>query len=355
MAATLPDIGKISPEVFDHFILPHLGARDARVRVGPQSGVDVGIISIGGGQVMAVTTDPVFIVPAYGWERAAWFALHILASDAATSGLKPTYLTIDLNLPLTIDMDGLNTMWTTIHRECERLGIAIVAGHTARYDGCDYPMVGGATVMSVGSEDAYVVPTMAQVGDAVIVTKGVAIEATGLFGVSFPSLVEEKCGAAVARGAADLFWQMSVVEDAMTAVGVGVRANGVTAMHDATECGVWGGLYEIAQAAGIGMHIDQGAIPVADAARAVCEAFGMDPYAAISEGTLLLTCRPEKADAVVRALAAKRIVASVVGETRPADRGMTVTRDGADRPLVHPRVDPFWNAFGQAMAQATAQ
>ena len=240
MTVKLPDIGKISPEIFQHLILPHLGARDARVLVPPQNGVDVGVISIGGGQVMAVTTDPIFIVPAYGWERAAWFALHILASDAATSGLRPTYLTIDLNLPLSLDMEGLDAIWTTIHRECERLGIAIVAGHTARYDGCDYPMVGGATVMSVGPEDSYIVPTMAQVGDAVIVTKGAAIEATGLFGVSFPALVEEKCGAAVAQGAADLFWQMSVVEDAMAAVSVGVRGNGVTAMHDATECGVWG-------------------------------------------------------------------------------------------------------------------
>jgi hydrogenase expression/formation protein HypE len=355
MTATLPDIGKISPEVFQHLILPHLGARDARVLVPPQNGVDVGVIAIGGGQVMAVTTDPVFIVPAYGWERAAWFALHILASDAATSGLKPTYLTIDLNLPLAIEMDGLNAIWTTIHRECERLGIAIVAGHTARYDGCDFPMVGGATVMSVGPEDSYVVPTMAQVGDAVIVTKGAAIEATGLFGVSFPALVAEKCGAAMAQGAADLFWQMSVVEDAMTAVSVGVRDNGVTAMHDATECGVWGGLYEIAQAANVGMRIDRAAIPVAEAARAVCDAFAMDPYAAISEGTLLLTCRPEKADAVVRALAAKGIVGSIVGEALPADRGTTVTENGTDRPLVHPRVDPFWNAFGQAMAQVTGQ
>jgi len=93
----------------------------------------------------------------------------------------------------------------------------IVAGHTARYDGATTDGR-GATVMSVGPADSFIVPTMAQVGDAVIVTKGAAIEATGLFGVSFPALVEEKCGAAVAKGAADLFWQMSVVEDAMTAV-----------------------------------------------------------------------------------------------------------------------------------------
>jgi len=353
MTVALPEIGKISPEVFAHHILPFLGAKNAAVRVGPQSGVDVGIVAIGGGQVMAVTTDPVFIVPAYGWERAAWFALHILASDAVTSGLPPTYLTIDLNLPLSIDTDGLAAIWGTIHRECERLGIAVVAGHTARYEGCDYPMVGGATMISIGPEDRYVVPTMAQVGDAVIVTKGAAIEATGLFGVTFPDLVAARCGDVVAAQAADFFWQMSVVDDALTAVSVGVRGDGVTAMHDATECGIWGGLVEIAAAANVGMHLREAAVPVAHGARAVCEAFGMDPYIAISEGTLLLTCRPHKADAVVAALAGKGIAAQVVGETLPAGHGVTVTgSNGIDRPLVHPRVDPFWAAFGRAAAES---
>lgn len=352
MTVTLPEMGKISPEVFEHHILPALGAENTAVRVGPQSGVDVGVISIGGGQVMALTTDPVFIVPAYGWERAAWFALHILASDAATSGLPPTYLTIDLNLPLSVDTEGFVTIWQTIHRECERLGIAVVAGHTARYAGCDWPMVGGATVMSVGPEDGYVVPTMAQVGDAVIVTKGAAIEATGLFGVTFPNLVRERCGEAVAQGAADLFWHMSVVEDCRIAASVGVRAEGVTAMHDATECGVWGGLVEIAAAAGVGMHLDEAAVPVSDAARAVCDAFGMDPYIAISEGTLLLTCRPHKVDAVIAALATRNIAAAIVGETLPVERGVTLRgRNGGEHPLVHPRVDPFWAAFSRAAGQ----
>ncbi len=55
-------------------------------------GVDVGIVEISEDHVMALTTDPVFIVPEYGWERSAWLAVHILASDAATSGLKPVYM-----------------------------------------------------------------------------------------------------------------------------------------------------------------------------------------------------------------------------------------------------------------------
>ncbi|MCI0530494.1 MAG: AIR synthase, partial [candidate division Zixibacteria bacterium] len=113
MNLKLPEIGKISPEIFDQVILPRLGKKSKKVLVGPQHGVDVGVIDIGGGQVMATTCDPVFIVPEYGFERSAWFATHILASDAATSGLRPTYMCIDLNLPLSITLEELSTMWKT--------------------------------------------------------------------------------------------------------------------------------------------------------------------------------------------------------------------------------------------------
>ncbi len=345
----LPPVGKISPEIFDAIILPQLGAPSARVIVGPQHGVDVGIVDIGGGQVMALTTDPVFIVPQYGWEQAAWFAVHILASDAATSGLRPTYMTIDLNLPRRITRAQIEVMWTTIHRECAKIGIAIVGGHTARYDGCDYPMVGGATVMAIGGADKYVTPAMARVGDAVIITKGAAIETTGLFAATFPNVVAARYGPEVAARAAEVFWQMSVVEDALTAAAVGVRDEGVTAMHDATECGVWGGLYEVARASGVGMRIDKERIIVREEVRLVCDLFGVDPYSSISEGTLILTCRPYKAEAVIAALAGKGIAASIVGEVRPAPEGMVYRENGREYPLRHPIVDPFWEAFHKAV------
>jgi len=351
MGAELPEIGKISPEIFEELIFPQLGKKDRRVLVGPQHGVDVGIVDLGGGKVMATTTDPVFIVPQYGWERAAWFAIHILVSDAVTSGLPPKYLTIDLNLPRSMTKEALETVWSTIHRECKRMGIAVISGHTARYDGCDYPMVGGATVICIGKKKDYVAPTMAGVGDLVIVTKGAAIEATGLFAATFRPLIVEKFGEEFAKSAEKIFYQMSVVEDARTAVSVGVRKKGVTAMHDATECGVWGGLFEIAQASGVGMRIEKEKIVVLPEVEKICAEFGMDPYTSISEGTLIITCKEKKAEAVIEALAKKGIRSSIVGEVVGKRKGIKLVEKGIERPLEHPRVDPFWTAFGRTMEQ----
>ncbi|MBP6875910.1 MAG: AIR synthase family protein [Candidatus Eisenbacteria bacterium] len=352
MHAELPRIGKISAEVFDQVIYPRLGRRRPEVLVGPRHGVDIGIVEIGGGQVMAVTTDPVFIVPPYGWERSAWFAVNILCSDAATSGLPLAYMTIDLNLPRSIAGDEFARMWQTMHEECERLGVAIVTGHTGRYEGCDYPMVGGATVIALGARDAYVTPEMARPGDAILVTKGPAIEAAGLFAATFPGRIAERFGEPFAREAQEIFWQMSVVEEARIAAGVGVRDEGVTAMHDATECGIWGGLAEIASASRVGMIVEKERIPAQEPVVKICEMFGIDPFVSISEGTLLLTARPHKAAEVERRIREAGIPVGIVGEVLAEEKGCRIREGGRSVALEHPRVDPFWEAFGRAAAAA---
>lgn len=352
MKHEMPAIGKISPEIFSSIILPHLGYKRKDVIVGPMHGVDVGIVDIGGGMVMALTTDPVFIVPEYGFERSAWFAVHILASDAVTSGLSPTHMTIDLNLPLEMTSKEFETMWMKIHSECEKLGISIVAGHTGRYHGCGYPMVGGATVISVGPRERCMTPRDARVGDRVIVTKGAAIEASGLFAVTFPGKVSKAYGEGFALEAEGLFYEMSVVDDALTAVLVGVGDEGVTSMHDATECGVWGGLFEVARASKVGMVINKGNIIVQDRVKKICDLFSIDPYSSISEGTLIITVRPYKSGEVIRRLADRGIVSSEVGEVVPADKGIVLYETGVEKTLDHPRVDPFWDAFGRELAKA---
>ena len=92
-------LGKIGGALLSETILGRLGAADPEVLAGPRAGVDIGVLRVAPGVVMAVTTDPVFVLPSLGWEQAAWFAVHILASDAATSGLPLRAMSVDLNLP----------------------------------------------------------------------------------------------------------------------------------------------------------------------------------------------------------------------------------------------------------------
>ncbi len=345
--------GKVTSTVFSDVILGRLGAHDRDVLVGPQHGVDVGVLRIAPGVAMALTTDPVFVVPGYGWQRAAWFAVHILASDAATSGLQLRWMTVDLNLPSDITEVELAELWSAYSRACEDLGIAVVTGHTARYDGCNWPMVGGATCAAIGPESSFVTPAMARPGDSVVVTKGAAIEATALFAATFPDRLAKGVGKEITAAADRLFEQMTVVPEARIAARYGLRDRGVTAMHDATEGGVLGALSELASASQVGLRVNLDAIPVRPEVRVVCDHVGIDPYSSISEGTLIATVRPEHAGGFLAALSEAGIQAAAVGEVTDAWSGTVLVADhGRERAFEHPGVDPFWAVFGRWAAES---
>ncbi|MFC7188681.1 AIR synthase family protein [Halocatena marina] len=336
-----PDLGKIDRTFFDEYIYPHLGADRDDVVLAPQHGVDFGTIDADGTAVV-VATDPVFIMPSLGFERAAWFAFHILMSDVAVSGLTPTHLSIDLNLPPQITDAEFETVWSTIDEEASDLGVSVVTGHTARYEGCNYPMVGGATAIAVGEHADLVRPDGAQVGDRIVITNGPAVEATGLLSIQFASLMREELSEEVIEQANERFYDMSPVRAALTAAAAGP----VTAMHDATECGVYGGLYEIARAAGVGLDIDQSAIPVQPGVQETCDFFDIDPWASISEGTLIAAVQPDRCDDVVDALDAEGIPAADVGQVIEGE-GVIID----DEPIEHPGVDPFWGAMEEYAAK----
>lgn len=334
----MANLGKVDRAFFDEHIYPHLGRERDDVMLAPQHGVDFGVIEVGD-HAIALATDPVFVMPSLGFERAAWFAFHILMADVAVSGLPPTHLSIDLNLPPEITDEEFATVWRTFDEEAKALDVSVVTGHTARYAGCNYPMVGGATSVAIGDPDDLVVPTGAQVGDRVLITKGPAIEATGLLSIQFEALLDELPPATL-EAAQRRFYDMSPVKDALIAAAAGP----VTAMHDATEGGVYGGLHELARNAGARIAVDRETIPVADGVLATCEAFDIDPWQAISEGTLLITVEPAGADAVVDALQEEGIPAATVGEV---EAGAGVTFDG--EPVEAPERDPFWGAVEDGM------
>ena len=335
----LPELGKIHPDFFNRVIYPRLGKKDKSVMVGPQHGVDFGVIDLGD-KVLVLSADPFYIAKELGMEKAAWFAVHILASDVAVSGIAPKYLAVDLNLPPEMTEDELTRMWDTVHKECEKLGITVITGHTARYAGCNYPMVGGATVFGIDKKEKLIAPRC-KPGDAIVISKGPAIETTGLMSAYFPKFLEEKYGKGFVKKAQDIYYQMSTVKDAFIAAKVG----GVTAMHDATECGIFGGLYEMAMHSDVGMDIYLEKIVLQDEVKKTCECFDIDPYKAISEGTLLATVSKKRAKDVVKALNDESIPASIAGEVTQKEKGICVIEKDRKYKLEHPKIDPFWGKF----------
>ena len=175
----LPKIGKVDRASFDKIIYPRLGKKDNTVLIGPQHGVDAAAIELPDGNVMVVKTDPTFGLPVL-MPHFGWAIVHICASDVACLGVKPRYMTICLLLPPGTADEVLENIWKEVHQECEKLGIAIVGGHTGVYPGIAYPLNGGCTVIGLGKKSELTPASNAQVGDRVIMTKGPAVEAAGI-------------------------------------------------------------------------------------------------------------------------------------------------------------------------------
>jgi hydrogenase maturation factor len=335
-------IGKIDLDAFTSFLLPRLGKKDDSVIVPPRTGIDAGVIDIGNDRVLIIAEDPIFAIPHQSLEMFGWYTVHIGASDVAVMGVKPRYMTYSLLMPPETNEEDFHTIVDAIHRAAVELEIAIVGGHTGYYPGFVSPTIGGVTVFAIADKHAYVTPAGAKAGDDVILTKGPAIETAGILAVLREKELLENYPSPLVEKAKALCMQMTVVKDALLAM----ESGGVTAMHDATEGGVIGGLFEIASASGAGMVIREEAFVYPEEVRMVCEAFGIDPLAAIAEGSLLITARPKDSQKIINALRAEGIAASVIGMVTSDPKTRTIhRRDEIIAPLAIPNQDPFWPLF----------
>lgn len=329
----MTDLGKVDRAFFDEHIYPNLGAEREDVSLGPRHGVDFGVVDVGG-RAVVLASDPLSLTPALGFEKAAWFAVHVALSDAAVSGIPPTHLAVTFTLPPEMTDDQFRTVWETFDREARELGVSIVTGHTARYGGCSYPWVGGATALAVGDPDEVVRPDGATPGDRLLITKGPGIEIAGFLVTLFEEAVD--LPEATIRAAKERFYDMSPVRDALTAAAAGP----VTAMHDATEGGVRGALVELARAGGVRLDVDSSAVPFLPGVREACDFFEVDPWTATSEGTLLLTVEESGVEPVLSALESEGIAAAGIGEVG-AGEGAYVDGERVEPP----EVDPSWEVF----------
>ena len=315
------DIGKLPHQLLER-LLGQMSIRDPRVLLGPRIGEDAAVIDMGD-RALVVKTDPV----TFATDLIGWYVVQVNANDVACMGARPRWFLATVLLPEGASEKLAEDIFQQLTSACQELDISLVGGHTEITYQLTRPIVVGQMLGEVDKER--VVRTGgARPGDAVVLTKGIAIEGTSVLAREAASaLAKAGLAADMVERARRLLFEpgISVVREALAAC----EGFSVHSMHDPTEGGIATGLWEVALAAGVGLEVDSEAIQVLPETQAVCKALGLDPLGLLASGALLITLPSNEAPALQKALAKIAVPARVIGRVTPKEQGVKLrTKEG---------------------------
>ncbi|MFH1009376.1 MAG: AIR synthase family protein [Candidatus Latescibacterota bacterium] len=326
-------VGKLPQEVLSRF-LSRYPLHDDRVVVGPKIGEDCAVIDFGE-TCLVVKTDPV----TFASDEIGWYAVHINANDVATMGARPRWFLATVLLPEGADEKMADAVFISLNRAAQSLDVSLCGGHTEITHGLDRPIVVGQMMGEVAREDL-VLSSGAFPGDAILLTKGMAIEATAMIAREKEGELAKKVSPEVLARCRNYLHDpgISVVAEARVACQVAR----VHAMHDPTEGGVATGLHELATASGVGMVLFEDQFPISEESRILCEAFGLDPLGVLSSGALLIVVGDGDRDRVQGAIREAGIACTWIGNVTERSFGVQL----GDSPLSHFERDETARLFG---------
>jgi hydrogenase maturation factor len=336
MTSILP-LGKLPPELLAQ-LLAQAPISDPRVLLKPGIGLDCAVIEMGE-TLLVFKSDPI----TFATDEIGWYLVQVNSNDIATTGATPRWLMVTMLLPegrTTADLP--HQINQQLVAACQEKGISLIGGHTEITYGLDRPLLIGTLIGEV-SKERLVTPQGIHVGDHILLTKGIPIEATAILAREFPERLRGILNETELQQARNFLMEpgISVLRDAQIAVAAGE----VTAMHDPTEGGLAGALWELAEASGRSLIIDPNAIPIPDLAARVCAAFGLNPLATIASGALLLTATAVTAPQIQQALEVAGIPCVRIGEVTEGEMAVWQTADKGRILLPRPERDEIGRVF----------
>lgn len=322
-------IGKLPEQVLVRSVLKEIRHRRPEVLMGPAVGQDCAVVQLGEDEVFVMSTDPITGTV----KDIGSHSIHITANDLAASGAEPVGVMLTVLLPENVREIALRTMMQDVERTCKELNIEVLGGHTEITAVVNQPVI---TVTGVGKvkKDQVLLTNHMKPGHDIVVTKWIALEGTTIIAKEKESELLRVFRESFVREAQGFDQYLSVVPESQIAV-----KSGVSAMHDITEGGIFGALWELAEGAGCGLDIDLKSIPIRQESVEVCEQFGVNPYLLMSSGSMLIAT--EDGPALVRALAAHGIHSAIIG--RATDGNDRILRNGEEiRYLDRPQSDELY-------------
>ena len=326
------EIGKVPEAVLKRAVFRQIHTRREEVLVGAGVGEDCAALQLGPDEVFVLSTDPITGTD----KNTGELAVQITANDLASAGAEPVALLLTVLLPVTADEPMIRRLMKEVDEACEKLHIQVVGGHTEVTAVVNQPVI---SVTGIGkAKKGHLVTTGgAGIGDDVVATKWIGIEGTSIIAREKEQELLERFAAPFVEEAKNFDRFLSVVPDAAAAV-----KSGVTAMHDVTEGGIYGALWELAEASGVGLEIDLKKIPVRQETIELCEYYRLNPYQLISSGCMLMTAPDGRR--LVRDLEKAGIHATLIG--RCVDGKSKKILNGEDTAyLERPKTDELYKIY----------
>lgn len=313
--------GKLSPSDLKTSVFRYLGATRPEVLVHAGLGEDCSVVHFGD-EVLVISTDPITGTAT----NIGRLAVVISCNDVASCGAEPIGLLATIMAPVDCDSSAIELVMRQIDAEAKAQRVEVIGGHTEVTEAVRQ-MVICSTVIGKAKRDSYVTSSGAQPGDSILVTKAVGLEGTAILAHDRADRLLELIPRDAVDRAQRFIEELSVVKEALAAI-----QGKVTAMHDATEGGLLGGVCELASAANVGFEVDARAIPIREETQLICRAARIDPLRLISSGSMIITT-PEPEDIISR-IRAVGVPAVVIGSITSDRAGVIV--DKGSRQYVDP-------------------
>jgi hydrogenase maturation factor len=321
-------IGKLPNEVLKDVIISKIGKINDDIIVGPEIGEDCSIIKFND-DVCVLTTDPITAAA----NDAGSIGVHICCNDIASAGVRPLGVLVTLLAPPSSDISEIAKIMEDVNKACSELHIDVLGGHTEITDAVNR-IVLSLTAIGKGRADSFVKTGGAHVDDDIVVTGYVGLEGTAIISKDYyeylKGLIDEEI---ILRGQ-NLLESISVVKTGLLSSEYGVHA-----MHDATEGGILGAVWELAEAAGMGLRIYADSLPLKEETKIICSAVKIDPLRLISSGCMVIAVK--NGEGLCDLLKANGINACVAGKITLRDKKI-IYADG-EYDIAPPESDEIYN------------
>ena len=288
-------IGKLSNEDLERLVLSKFHRTRPESMRAPAIGEDCALLDMGNDYIV-LSMDP---ITAASPEALGKLSVHVNCNDAVCAGAEPVGLLVTLLVPPTFTKEGIEAIADSLHEASAAIHVDILGGHTEVTDAVTRPVTCSAVIARRSRKGT--LPGM-QEGDEIILTKWAALEGTTLLAATgkYALTDEQKKHCMVLEN------MLSVVPEGRIAL-----AHGAHSMHDVTEGGVLGAIWEMSYAAGKGICVDTAAIPILPVTKEICRQANIDPLKLIGSGSLLIAC--PNGESLIQALADASIPAAIIG------------------------------------------